>query len=166
MAPRKYPLEPLRKLRADEVDEKARELSEAARGRAEAVRERARREHQRDEYVARTDAEAKAERELLEAGELSARDLNWAASWKLRVEGEKANLSHNVTMAKQVEEKAREDEAEKLVHLAEKKAEAEAVEHDRERWKRARDRAIEAREDEAAEEAHGARLHRIREGAR
>lgn len=165
VASKKYPLEPLRRLRADEVDAKARALAEAARDRAEAEVARSRRERQRDDFVARTEAEASAERGRLEKGELSVRDLSWGASWRLGVEDEKANLAELVTMAKETERQARDEEAEKLAELAQKKAEAEAVEQDHERWKRARDRRIEAKEDEAAEEAHGARLHRNREGA-
>lgn len=162
---KKYPLEPLQRLRADEVDAGARALAEAARGRAAKEGERARREAAHAALVARTSAEAAREQNALENGALRAGDLALGASWKVAVEEQKAQSAQIVANAKEAEEGARAEEARKLFALAEKKAEAEAVLRHRERWEGERARAAQGLEDEAAEEAHGARLHRNRKGS-
>lgn len=164
VASKKYPLEPLRRLRGDEVDAKSRELAEAAQGRAMAEEGRQRREQAHAELLARTEAVAVKERALLEGGELSARDLIWEASWREGAEARKAESAEDLAAAVELERNAREEEARRLAALAAKKAEAEAVERDRERWERERARLAQAKEDEAAEEGHAARLHRSREG--
>lgn len=160
MASKKYPLEPLRRLRADQVDAGARSLAQAVQGRATAEAERKRRERAHDELSARADSEAAAERARLEAGALTAGDLLRGAGWGIGVELQKAVSAKQVEDARGEERAAREREAKRLEELAAKKAEAEAVERDRAKWKSARDKGEQAREDEAAEEAHGARAFR------
>lgn len=157
---KKYPLESLMRLRADEVDEKARALAGAARDRAKAEDERRSREGLRADYLARSQAEAASEQARLERGELSVRDLNARASWQVGVDGQKARMTEAIVEASEIEARAKEEEAERRRALSLKKAEAEAVARDHQRWERERMRAIEAQEDEAAEEVHASRLHR------
>lgn len=166
VASKRYPLEPLQRLRADEVSAKERDFAEAAQGRASAEEERRRRERVHADYAGRMEAEIDRERALLEAGELSVEDLNRQASWRIRAESEKAALLDKASEARELEAKARENEAEKLLELAKKKAEAEIVEKHHANWERARLRAMEAQEEEAAEEIHAALLHRMRGGSR
>lgn len=160
MASRRYPLEPLRRMRADEVDAKAKDLAEAARNRAAAEAERCSLEKAHEVLVAKTEGELDAERKRLEAGELRIEDLQRNALYRIRVEQEKASSSEAIAAAREAESRAHEVEASRREELARKKAEAEALLRDRERWVKNEERRAAAREDEAAEEVFAARAHR------
>ena len=164
VAPRKYPLEPLRMLRADEVDAEARALAEAARNRASAEEERSRRERDHAELVAATEAVLDGERRRLEEGELRVEDLSRAALFRMGAEQRKASSAEALSAARDAETKAREAEEARRAELARKKAEADALLRDRERWEREEERRALARDDEAAEEAFAARAHRMSRG--
>jgi len=157
---RKYPLEPVQRVRAEKADEKARALAEALRAvDASAVLARRRADEQQVQERARR-AVAGSEQALLESGGLRVADLAQRSAW-----GEAA-------LAEQVELTRRRDEAERVLlgartqadgrrqQLQVAEAEAEVIAKHREGYDAAQQRAALAREEETAEEVHQARRAR------
>jgi hypothetical protein len=156
MSPKKYPLDPLAKLRHRQVDAQARELAKAVGTRQDAERTREGAEDTR----ARADAGARAvrdeERKALEDGTLRAGDLHRAQAWELGVELERRRLTDQVNAAVQNEHRAQEAEDEAQRNLAAREAGAEVVDEDKARFV-AREKARDlAKEEEASQEAHEA----------
>jgi hypothetical protein len=154
---RKYPLDPLKRVRAEKVDERARALSEAI-GEAEKARtERERRERAKRELEQSLTAVAEAERAKLEEGELSVLDLARAAAFGIAGEMKRAAHARSVDEARVTHaRKANEAEAERG-RLASARADAKVVEKHHETWQRARRAEADAKDEESAEEAHAAR---------
>jgi len=160
MSGRKYPLDPLLELRERQVDDAARDLAKAVdtRQRAEAAKRAA--------QTARETAEERAararqeENEALARGELRAGDLMRAQAWEIGVAEEQKRLSQQVAAAEQGEKTARDHEDGARGALASRQADADVVDKDKERFvAKERDKQI-AKEEEAAEEAHGAKRGR------
>ena len=153
MAARKYPLDPLAKLREQHVDEATRELAEAVRAR-EAAEQRTRlaeREKATAEERARLVREA--ERAKLEGGELKVADLQRADAWSVAVDEEQKQLAERVARASAVESDARTGEAQQRATVATRKADAQVVEKDRAKWTEKVHKDAQAREEEEAQEA-------------
>ncbi len=157
MSGRKYPLDPLIKLRERQVDEATRDLAKAVDARQSAERKRAAAEAEKVRAEDRAKATRDEEREALERGELSVADLMRAQAWELGVADEQKKLGQQVTVAAHGEQKARTEEDGARTALASREADAQVVEKDKERFvTRERQREI-AKEEEAAQEAHAAR---------
>jgi hypothetical protein len=160
MSGRKYPLDPLLKLRQGQVDDATRELAKAVDARQIAERQRIEAERARARASEKARETRDDERGALERGELSAGDLSRAQAWELGVAMEQKRLGVEVAAAAQGEEKAREQEDGARTALASREADAEVVDKDRERFvERERAREI-AKEEEQASEAHGAKRGR------
>ncbi len=153
MRPKKYPQEPLQKLRAKQVDDAALALANAVRAREEAERvERSNRKVQEDaETRARTTREA--ERAALERGELRAADLMRADAWGARVADEQTELQRRVTVASKRTETARGTESGAQSGVNRAQADEDVVTRDRERWEADVKKRVDAREEEDASEA-------------
>jgi IgA-specific serine endopeptidase len=160
MSGRKYPLDPLIKLRDLQVDEATRDLAKAVDVRQKAENAKRSAEAARETAEERAARARDAERQALERGELSAADLMRAQAWELGVAEERKRLAQQVATAEQGEKKAREQEDGARGTLATREADAEVVEKDKDRFV-AKLRANDlAKEEEAAEEAHGAKRDR------
>ena len=160
MSGRKYPLDPLLDLRERQVDEAARDLAKAvdARQKAEIAKRAA--EAARETAEERAAKAREAEREALERGELRAADLMRAQAWEIGVAKEHAELAKQVAAAAQGEEKARDQENGARGALATRQADAEVVEKDKDRFVAKEQKKQLAKEEEQAEEAHGAKRGR------
>jgi hypothetical protein len=156
MSGRKYPLDPLAKLRHRQVDAATQDLAKAIDARREAERKREAAEAER----ARADAEARAVRaeELaaLEKGALRAGDLLRAQVWEVGVEAERKRMTQQVESAGKAEEVARRTEAGAQGALAAREADAEIVEKDKSRFVAREAQRELTKEEEAAAEAHEA----------
>jgi hypothetical protein len=155
---RKYPLDPLRRVREENVDRKVRALSESLRH-AEAARNEAERSERRkrDLESALTTTAAEEERRL-SRGELTASDLARGASWALAADIDRAEQARAVEQARAQQATAEARATERRQDLATAKTSAELVAKHQEEWQRARTAEVVAREDEDAEQAH---LNRI-----
>ncbi len=157
MSGRKYPLDPLLELRERQAGDAALDLAKAvdARQKAEIAKRAA--EVARETAEERAARAREAEREALARGELRVGDLMRAQAWEIGVAKEHAELAKQVTVAAQGEDKARDQESGARDALATKQADAEVVEKDKDRFV-AKERSKEiAKEEEAADEAHGAK---------
>jgi hypothetical protein len=153
MRPRRYPLDPLAKLRGKEVDSATKLLSDAIRARQEAQRAE-------EAALARTESAAaesrvvkEGEEAALARGELRAEDLARAAAWRVRDEVDRADLGRRLAQAGQGTLLARGREKDALDVMARVRAEAEVVARDRARWETEARKKDEAVEEEAASEA-------------
>ena len=160
MSGRKYPLDPLLELRERQVDEAARDLAKAvdSRQKAEAAKRAA--EAARETAEERAARAREAEREALARGELRVGDLMRAQAWEIGVADEQKRLTQQVAAAEQGEKKARDREDGARGALATRQADAEVVEKDKERFVVKKRNEQIAKEEEAAEEAHGAKRGR------
>jgi len=155
---RKYPLDPLRRVREENVDRKVRALSESLRH-AEAARNEAERSERRkrDLESALTTTAAEEERRL-SRGELTASDLARGAAWALAAEIDRAEQARAVEQARAQQAAAEARTTERRQDLSAAKTSAELVAKHQDEWQRARTAEVKAREDEDAEQAH---LNRI-----
>ena len=157
MSGRKYPLDPLLDLRERQVDEATRDLAKAvdARQKAESTKRAA--EAARETAEERAARAREAEREALEKGELRAGDLMRAQAWEIGVAKEHEQLSKQVAAAAQGELEAREQENGARGALATRQADADVVDKDKDRFVAKEQQKQIAKEEEAADEAHGAK---------
>lgn len=152
MAAKKYPLDPLAKLREQHVDAAMRELAEAVREREAAERKARAAEEEQERAAARALEMREAERAKLERGELKVADLMRADAWGVAVAEEKRRLEAHVERATVAESEARAGEAEQRTVVAARKADAEVIEKDRAKWtEQARKDALLREEEEAGE---------------
>jgi hypothetical protein len=162
MSGRKYPLDPLIKLRERQVDDATSDLAKAVGARQAAERKREAAELAKDRADEAADATRTDERGALERGELTAADLLRAQAWELGVAEERKRLAQQVAVATQGEDEAREEEDGARATLAAREADAEVVEKDKERFvTREKQREI-AKEEEAASDAHASRQSKER----
>jgi hypothetical protein len=152
MPGRKYPLEPLVKLRQREVDGATEKLAHAIAERESAERKRlvAEKERERADEVAslvRND-----ERSALEKGTLRAGDLQRAQAWEIGVGEQRKRLIQQVSTASQDEERAHALEDTARTELATREADAEVVDKDKTRFDAKSAQLDLAREEEAAAE--------------
>jgi hypothetical protein len=153
MRPRKYPLDPLARLRAKQVGDATQLLAEAIRARhaAEAAEGAALAQQEGAEQEARGIGDG--EQRALERGELRAEDLARAASWGTRMEAERAELANRLAEAMGQTRAAHGLEGSAQAGVARAKAEAEVVARDRAKWEGAGRRKDEAAEEESADDA-------------
>jgi len=153
MRPRRYPLEPLAELRAGQVDAAVRGLATAVAAHDAAERDRRTAERVRDDHAAVAAGVRAAEREALARGELRVGDLAVAGAWEVRIASEGQAMASAVDRTRGVETRARDAEQGAQGTVAARKADAEVVVADRARWQDALRKKVEAKEEEAAEEA-------------
>jgi hypothetical protein len=153
MRPPRYPLEPLARLREDQVEAAVRGLAAAVAGRGAAEDARRTAEHRRDAHAEAAALVRESERLALRRGELHAGDLARAGAWEARVASEHEAMASEVRRALGAEAQARDAERKAQRETASRKADAEAVATDQARWHDALRKKGEAREEEAAEEA-------------
>ncbi len=152
MRPKKYPLEPLAKLRAKQVDDATLTLAKAVRAREEAERVERSNRKVRDDAEAKAKAAREAERAALERGELRAGDLMRGNAWGSRVTDEHAELEKRVVNAANRAQTARGAEDEARGGVTSAKAEEEVVDRDRGRWETGERKRADAKEEEEASE--------------
>jgi hypothetical protein len=152
MRPKKYPLDPLARLRAARLDGAARALGEAARAREAAERKAAAQKaaHAQAEDAART-AEA-GEATALDRGELRVADVVRGEAWRARVTEDLGSRARRVAVAEEAEQGARAAEVEAQRTLADRDADAKLVEKDRARWAAHERKHADARDEEASAE--------------
>jgi hypothetical protein len=151
---RKYPLDPLRRVREENVDRKVRALSDSLRHVASARDEAERSERRLRELEAALAATASKEEQRLTRGELTAADLARGAAWSLGSAIECAEKTRAVEQARARQVAAEGGATERQRELAEAKASAEVVAKHHEGWQRARAAESIARDEEDAEQAH------------
>jgi hypothetical protein len=153
MRPKKYPLDPLVRVRKERVDAsvaalaksiRAREVAEDSRAVAEAERLRAAEEAKRTRGN---------EAEALARGELSAADLQRQASWQARTQWDDAERARRVVIAREQEARALEAERGARAGASDAEAAAKVVTKHREGWVSDSARALEASSEEGAAEA-------------
>jgi hypothetical protein len=153
MRPRKYPLDPLARLRAKQVDDATSLLANAIRVRQEAERAEGAAVTKRDVAAEEARVVGDGEQRALERGELRAEDLAWAASWRTRVEVERAELESRLAKAMTQARAAEGSEGTAQDGLARARADAEVVTRDRAKWEEAGRRKEEAVEEESVADA-------------
>jgi hypothetical protein len=153
MRPRKYPLDPLARLREKQVGDAAKLLSDAIRARHQAERAEGAALAMRDD--AEEDALRLEQREqaALERGELRAEDLARAAAWSTRVDAERTELERALAKAAQGTLAAHGSERRAQDVVARARADAEVLERDRAKWTEAGRKKDEAAEEETVAEA-------------
>jgi hypothetical protein len=150
---KKYPLDPLLRLRKRRTDDAMREFAAAVRAREAASKRRLAAEGERARAEVAAGAVRDAERGALERGEVSAGDLMRVDAWEARVREERALLERQLVHAGAREQEARVTEEGARSQLATLSAEAEAVEKDRGQWAERERKKGEAKEEEAGAEA-------------
>jgi hypothetical protein len=153
MRPPRYPLQPLARLREEQVDAAVRGLATAVAGRDAAELARRTAERRRDVHAEAAARVREAEGQALGRGELRAADLARAGAWETRVASERQAMASEVGRALGAEAQARDAERKAQEDTATRKADAEVVATDQARWSEALHKRGEAREEEAAEEA-------------
>ena len=154
---RKYPLDPLKRVRAERVDQETRALSQAlgevGKARAEAEqRERAKRELERA-----LSEVAHLERERLEMGDLSVADLARGAAFGIAGDIQRASHERSLEEARAGHARAVSEAESKRKGLASARVDAEVVEKHHQKWQKGRQVEAMAKDEESAEEAHRAR---------
>ncbi len=160
---KRYPLEPLVTLRREKVDRRARELGEAERQAARDQAVLAGAKARRVEAQERAKSEAAAERTRLEEGLERAQDL---ARGELYRVSERLRLQALAAAERKATKKS--EAAERVVDgaraaLGTARADARALEREKERFRRAGERAALSAEEEAASDFHSV-LSRRRKG--
>lgn len=153
MRPPKYPLDPLAKVRARDVDDAAQKLAGSVNAREKAQGARVASERARDDHEEAARRAREEERAKLERGELRAADLMQQDAWEVRVASERAAHERRVDDTASKEAAAREDERAARGGLASRKADEAVVAKHREAWDGREKKAREARDEEAAVEA-------------
>jgi hypothetical protein len=151
---RKYRLDPLRRVREENVDREVRALSGSLR-QIEAARDEAERAEARQrELEASMATTTAAEGQLLGRGALTAADLARGAAWKIASEMERGLRGQATEHARARLDAAEMDAVEHRRDLAEAKAKEELVSQHHDAWLGREKAASEARDEEDAEQAH------------
>jgi hypothetical protein len=166
MRPKKYPLEPLRRLKKERAEAKTRELGTAIVARETAQQRREDAEGEQMAARARAAAVRGEERAALEKGDLFARDLARGGAWEQRVSAEDQERGRGIEKARSSEEEAKRVEARAQGDVAVAQAEVEVTARHEQRWTSAARKAKESREEEALAEAVPARGVSSSNGAR
>ncbi len=164
MVSRKYPLDPLRKLKEQRVTERTREAAEsrAAHERAQASAARARAAREAEQSQAQS--ERQRERELLEDGQVRAADLQQGERFWVFAAARITRLAQGEMAADERARGAAAEAGKALSALAEAKAEAQALERHHQRHREGEQRAQEAAEDETMLERWTSDKHGVRRG--
>jgi hypothetical protein len=149
----KYSLEALEKLRDAHVDEAKKLLADAVRAREAATARRQAAEVSLESRRSEVDGIRANERAALEQGGASAHDLALAGAWELGARAELVRLAEAVARRRDDEAAAVTKEAEARASVALKRADAEVVRKDHDRFDAGVRKAELAKEEEAAEEA-------------
>jgi hypothetical protein len=152
MRPKKYPLEPLRRLKKDRAGTKTRELGAAIVTREKAQKRREEAEVEREAERARADRVRGEELAALEKGELFARDLARGGAWEQRTSAEDAERARGVEKARSTEQESQAAEAKAQGSVAVARAEVEATARHEQRFWSAVRKAEESREEDAVAE--------------
>jgi hypothetical protein len=166
MRPKKYPLEPLRRLKKERAEQKTRELGTAIAARETVQRRREEAEGEQKAARARAEAVREEERSALVKGELFARDLARGGAWEQRVSAEDQERARGVEKARTREDDARRLEARAQGDVAIARAEVEVTARHEERWTSAARKVAESSEEEALAEAVPAKGPAPSRGAR
>jgi len=153
MRGKKYPLEPLRRLKKERAEAKTRELGAAIATRETVQRRREEAESERDSARARANAVREEERAALEKGELFARDLMRGGAWEQRVSAEDQARARGIEKARSAEDDARKVEARAQGTAAVAHSEEKATARHEQRWVATARKAEESREEDALAEA-------------
>jgi hypothetical protein len=156
---KKYPLEPLRRVRVGRVDDAKRALFEANKKLEEARGDLARREREKAELEEAAQRTRAHEEDLLAKGDLSAVDLMRGAAWGVLAELRHKEKTQKAEQARRVVAKASDVVADRRGEAQKAEAEREVVERNHERWERAAQTAAMDAEEQTAEEAHLSRAH-------
>jgi len=151
---RKYPLDPLKRVRAEKIDQRKVSLSDALRKAEVTSSDVERKTHAKEQLDRSMSATASVERESLERGELSAADLARGAAWGLAANLRLQEMARAVDEAQKEDSLARSLAENERTLLATAQAEAKVVEKHHEKWRAVRTAAEVARDEESAEEAH------------
>src|SRR5262249_14135353 len=119
--------------------------------------ERERRERTKHELETSLASVAEAERAKLEQGELSVADLARGAAFGIAGEMKRAAHTRSVDEARTAHARAASEAEAERGRLASARADSKVVEKHHERWERARRAELDAKDEENAGEAHGAR---------
>jgi hypothetical protein len=157
---RKYPLDPLQRVRDDNVDRKARALSDSIRQVEGAKSEREQAERRQHTFEREVAEATDAERERLTGGQLTAADLARGAAWGVAQEMERAAKARAAEEARMRQSAAEAAATSRRGDLADAKASAEVVAKHHDRWERAEIASSLARDEEDAEQAHAGRALR------
>jgi hypothetical protein len=149
----KYALDALEKLRDAKVDDAKKALAEAVRQREAATARRQAAEAALEARAREIADIRERERVKLEMGGADAHDLALAGAWELGAQAELARLAQAVVDRKNEESGAQMKEAEARAAVAMKRADADVVHKDHERFEAGVRKAELAKEEEAAEEA-------------
>jgi hypothetical protein len=154
---RKYPLDPLRRVREENVDQKARALSDSLR-KVETARDEAERIERRKRALENElAATGEAERQRLTRGELTAADLARGAAWVRATQTSRDEQARAAGEARTKHLAAEAFACGRRRDLAEAQASAELVAKHHERWQHARTAESVARDEEDAAEARSGR---------
>ena len=153
MAKSKYPLESLRQVRQNGVDDATARLASAVRERERAEAKTAAAALAGHAHEQATTEKKASEQRALEDGSLTAADLARRDAWEFQVRADAAKLEGEIACARASEEKAKQGEALAQKDLGAKKAEADVVDKDRARFTEKQTKLALATEEEAAEEA-------------
>jgi len=151
---RKYPLDPLKRVRAEKVDRKGRALSQAVVKTERALGELEQRERAKRKFEEELTTTERAERDRLEKGELTAADLARGAAWGIAADIEKKGYERATQEARASYTHARAEADNERTGLSMARAEAKVVEKHHEAWQNARRADVIADDEESAEEAH------------
>jgi hypothetical protein len=143
------------------LEHRERLADDATRGLSRAVAERERADHEKQTAEdARRRAAEEAERarreegDALARGELKAADLASQGAWEVRVAAEARAMDARVAESASKADAARDEERAAARELGNRKADVDVLVKDRERYEAAQKKRAEAREEEAAAEAH------------
>jgi hypothetical protein len=153
MRPKRYPLDPLVRVRRDSVDKSAKVLSVAVATREEAERARLAAEAERARRAEEAGHVRAAEGNALLRGELSAADLQRQGAWEARTQWDDEERARRVREAEEREATARGGEGDARAALATAEANAKVVTEHRTRWVAEGEKAAEAAAEEGAAEA-------------
>jgi hypothetical protein len=150
----KYPRKSVLEHRERRAEDATRDLSRAVNEREHAEHEESAAEHAREEAAAEAERAREEERAALARGELTAADLASQGAWEVRLAAEARALETRVRETQSQAEAAREQERAAVLELSNRKADVDVLTKDRERFEAAQRKSAEAREEEAAAEAH------------
>jgi hypothetical protein len=152
MRPRRYPLDPLARLREKGVDDATKLLADAIRAREAAQRLEAAALARHDAAEENARVVIEGEEAALDRGELRTADLAMGAAWRARDERERAVLERRLARAVEGTEAASTVEQGAKGAVLNAHAQAEVVARDRTKWEGAERKRSGAAEEEAAAE--------------
>jgi hypothetical protein len=153
MRPKRYPLDPLVRVRRDRVDTQVKALSMAVHTREEAERARLAAEADRARRTVEAEQVRAGEQSALARGELSAVDLQRQGAWEARTQWDDEERGRRVATARESEAAARGSEGDARAHLATAEANAKVVTEHRAKWVQEGEKAAEVAAEEGAAEA-------------